>query len=114
MNGYVAFKTPSDAIGAGGHGANGNDLNALGRMDALLRLSGWVDLESRVSVCLLSLTLYTLENYIAGLLFKVGCAGAIISYLQRKNVTHHLPLGGVVDWSFNISVLEMFNFTNTL
>ena len=58
------------------------------RQGRLLRLSGWVNLESRLSV---------------------GCAGAVITYLSRRRAAVYLP--GDVDASnaFQISTIETFN-----
>ena len=58
------------------------------RQGRLLRLSGWVNLESRLSV---------------------GCAGAVIAYLSRRRAAVYLP-GDVDDGNaFQISAIETFN-----
>jgi len=53
----------------------------------LLRLSGWVDVESQVSV---------------------GCAGAVLTYLQRRRAVQYLPGDEDAFRAFRISAIEMF------
>ena len=53
----------------------------------LLRLSGWIDLESQTSV---------------------GCAGAVLTYLQRRRTVQYLPGDEEASRSFRISVIELF------
>lgn len=54
----------------------------------LLRLASWVDIESRLTV---------------------GCAGAVLSYLQRRRAAGYLP-GDEAQYSlFRISSIEMFS-----
>jgi DNA mismatch repair protein MSH5 len=47
----IAFTTPSDELV--GHGAYGQDHDepTEGRQGKLIRLSGWIDLDSRLTVC---------------------------------------------------------------
>ncbi|MCJ1249396.1 MutS protein msh5 [Trapelia coarctata] len=53
----------------------------------LLRLSGSIDLESQISV---------------------GCAGAVLTYLQRRRAVQYLPGDEDAARSFQISAIEMF------
>ncbi|TID21742.1 mismatch repair protein 5 [Venturia nashicola] len=64
-----------------------------GQHEHLLRLAGWVDVESRVTV---------------------GCAGAVISYLQRRRATRYLPGDSSAHGFFRISALEMFSLNETM
>ncbi|QDS74512.1 hypothetical protein FKW77_007276 [Venturia effusa] len=86
----VTLTIPGDVIGADGYEIR--DENS-GRHEHLLRLAGWVDVESRVTV---------------------GCAGAVISYLQRRRATRYLPGDSLAHGFFRISALEMFSLNETM
>lgn len=60
---------------------------------ALLRLSGWIDMENRVSV---------------------GCAGAIISYIQRRRTAAYLPGDPAAQSMHKISAVEMFGLSGSM
>lgn len=65
-----------------------------GRKGKLLHLSSMVDLESRLSV---------------------GCAGAVLTYLQRRKAVNHLITGTDDAPSiFKISTISMFNLDRTM
>lgn len=59
----------------------------------LLRLSGWINLESRLTV---------------------GCAGALLSYLQRRRSTVYLPGDDRSETMFKISTVEMFSLKGSM
>ncbi|MCJ1471038.1 MutS protein msh5 [Pseudocyphellaria aurata] len=60
---------------------------------ALLKLSTGVDIESRLTI---------------------GCAGAVISYLQRRKAVDQLPEGDDSNLAFRISKIAMFNLDGTM
>ncbi|KAF1911832.1 muts domain V-domain-containing protein [Ampelomyces quisqualis] len=85
----VSFSVPGE-LGATDHL---DDENVAGQQGQLLRLAGWVDVESRVTV---------------------GCSGALISYLQRRRAAAYLPGDQAAHLMFRISVLEMFSLRETM
>lgn len=102
----ITLTVPGDVIGTDSFEMH--DENS-GRHEHLLRLAGWVDVESRVTVCTLHyLTTSTM------LTTKVGCAGAVISYLQRRRATRYLPGDSSARNFFRISALQMFSLNETM
>ena len=83
----VAFITPED-IGSYGSHDTGDDMGYTGRQEKLLRLSSKVDIESRLTV---------------------GCAGAVLTYLQRRKTTDFLPGDIAANSEFRITAVEMFS-----
>ncbi|KAL8942308.1 MAG: hypothetical protein Q9211_001454 [Gyalolechia sp. 1 TL-2023] len=63
-----------------------------GRQGKLLQLSGLIDLESRLTV---------------------GCAGAVLTYLQRKKAVMYLP-GDTENLAFQVFFIEMFSLSGTM
>ncbi|KAF2460904.1 muts domain V-domain-containing protein [Lineolata rhizophorae] len=59
----------------------------------LLRLAAWVNLDSKVTV---------------------GCAGAVLSYLQRRRSARFLPGDEAAHEMFRVSTVEMFSLKNTM
>ncbi|KAF3049875.1 MutS protein msh5 [Didymella keratinophila] len=83
----VTFNVPGDHLG-------GYDTeSAHGQQGRLLHLAGWVDMESRVTV---------------------GCAGALLSYLQRRRAAAYLPGDEAAYMMFRITTLEMFSLRETM
>ncbi|CAO2650650.1 Nn.00g019420.m01.CDS01 [Neocucurbitaria sp. VM-36] len=85
----VSFNVPGDLTAVDQH--DGDD--AVGQHGYLLRLAGWIDIESRVTV---------------------GCSGALIAYLQRRRVAAYLPGDQSAYLLFRISTLEMFSLRDTM
>ena len=63
------------------------------RYGKLLRLSGLVNLESRLTI---------------------GCCGAVLAYLGRRKAVEYLPGDAAADLAFRVSTIEMFNLKNTM
>ncbi|KAL9011247.1 MAG: hypothetical protein Q9173_003891 [Seirophora scorigena] len=84
---HVAFITPGDAESLA-ENADGNTSRNTGRQGILLRLSGLVDLESRLTV---------------------GCAGAVLTYLQRRKAVVYLPGDRDADHVFRVCFIETFS-----
>lgn len=63
------------------------------RQSQLLRLSGWINLESRLTV---------------------GCAGAVLSYIQRRRATAYLPGDGEASGLFRVDTIEMFSLAESM
>lgn len=70
-----------------------NDGDTFGQQGQLLRLAGLIDLESRVTV---------------------GCAGALISYLQRRRAAAYLPGDHSAYLMFRVTTLGMFSLRDTM
>lgn len=64
-----------------------------GRQGKLLRLSGRIDLESRLSV---------------------GCAGAVLTYLARRKAVEYLPGDADANLAFRVSTIEAFSLSDTM
>ncbi|KAL9071237.1 MAG: hypothetical protein Q9157_005541 [Trypethelium eluteriae] len=64
-----------------------------GRQGRVLRLSAWIDVESRLTV---------------------GCAGALMTYLQRRRVATFLPGDEAAQALLRISILEMFTLSGSM
>lgn len=63
------------------------------RQGQLLRLSGWINLESRLTV---------------------GCTGAVLSYIQRRRATAYLPGDGQASGLFRVDTIEMFSLAGSM
>lgn len=88
----VTFVTPGDAIAHGGYDEEIDD-GVAGRQGKLLRLSGWIDVDSRITV---------------------GCAGAVLTYLQRRKAVEYLPGDRAANLAFRIMTIEMFSLSGTM
>ncbi|KAL9609329.1 MAG: hypothetical protein Q9167_005895 [Letrouitia subvulpina] len=83
----VAFLTPEDACVYNDYNET-SEAGPNGRQGKLLRLSTHVDLESR---------------------FTVGCAGAILTYLQRRTAIGYTQLDDEATTALRVSNVEMFS-----
>ncbi|EMD01095.1 hypothetical protein BAUCODRAFT_62522 [Baudoinia panamericana UAMH 10762] len=88
----VTFVVPGDVM-SGPEDFNLPDVDYGGRQGQLLRLAGWVNVESRITV---------------------GCAGAVLSYLQRRRVTAYLPGDEASEGMFRVATIEMFSLSGTM
>lgn len=81
----VSFLTPGldDA-----YNVSHDEIGYTGRQGKLLRLSAWIDMESRLTV---------------------GCAGALLTYVGRRKAMEYLPDDVVNSGSFRIATIEMFS-----
>ena len=59
----------------------------------MLRLAGWIDLESRLTV---------------------GCVGAVLNYLQRKRAAEYLPGDRAAELAFRVTEIQMFSLDGTM
>lgn len=90
----VTFVVPGDVVtDHHDHGANGTEAGLVGRQGQLLRLSGWINIESRTTV---------------------GCAGAVLSYLQRRRATAYLPGDQAATATFRVKTVEMFTLSDSM
>jgi len=83
----VSFLTPGDTDAYDDQNG-GNDTGYTGRQGTLLRLSGKIDIESRLTI---------------------GCAGAVLTYLQRRKAVYYLPGDTDANLAFRILTVEMFS-----
>jgi len=83
----VSFLTPGDTDAYDDQNG-GNDTGYTGRQGILLRLSGKIDIESRLTI---------------------GCAGAVLTYLQRRKAVYYLPGDTDANLAFRILTVEMFS-----
>lgn len=88
----VTFVVPGDVLAHDGDSAQRGSASA-SRQEHLLRLAGWINVESR---------------------FSVGCAGAVLSSLQRKRTTAFLPGDEASTAMFRVSTLEMFSLKGSM
>ncbi|GAB7348558.1 hypothetical protein MBLNU459_g6949t1 [Dothideomycetes sp. NU459] len=91
----VTSVMPGDVIAGGGDVCDDNEEEAAfaGRDGRLLRLSGWVDMDSRLTV---------------------GCAGAVISYIHRRRAATFLPGDRAAQAMHRIATIEMFTLRDTM
>ncbi|KAJ9647903.1 chaperone ATPase hsp78 [Coniosporium tulheliwenetii] len=87
----ITYVTPGDVLPTEGYEADGGGF--AGRQGQLLRLSGWIDVESRLTV---------------------GCAGAVLSYLQRRRAAAYLPGDRDSGAFFRVSTVEMFTLSGSM
>lgn len=88
----VTFVVPGDVV-TDQDDLNGGDHGFAGRQGQLLRLSGWINLDSRITV---------------------GCAGAVLSYLQRRRTTTYFPGDQAAAAMFRVATIEMFSLSGTM
>ena len=88
----ASFLVPGDDEVSAGHG-EACGVGYTNRQGKLLRLSGRLDLESQLSV---------------------GCAGAVLSYLQRRRAVQYLPGDQDADRAFQICDIEMFTLEDIM
>lgn len=87
----VHYITPGDVVPY--DKLNTGDVDGVGRQGALLRLSGWISWDSRLTV---------------------GCAGCVLSYLQRRRATSYLPGDRNAGDFFRVSSIEMFSLSESM
>ncbi|KAK3616211.1 hypothetical protein LTR56_026103 [Elasticomyces elasticus] len=88
----VTFVVPGDVM-TEQEDFNNPEAGFAGRQGQLLRLSGWINVESRTTV---------------------GCAGAVLSYLQRRRTTSYLPGDQAASAMFRIATVEMFSLSGSM
>ncbi|MCJ1431366.1 MutS protein msh5 [Xylographa pallens] len=88
----ASFLVPGDDGASAGHGG-AYEAGYTNRQGKLLRLSGRLDLESQLSV---------------------GCAGAVLSYLQRRRAVQYLPGDEDAAKAFRVRDIEMFTLENIM
>ncbi|MCJ1385759.1 MutS protein msh5 [Xylographa soralifera] len=88
----ASFLVPGDDGASARHG-EAYEAGYTNRQGKLLRLSGQLDLESQLSV---------------------GCAGAVLSYLQRRRAVQYLPGDEDASRAFRIRDIEMFTLENIM
>ncbi|RAL65195.1 hypothetical protein DID88_001301 [Monilinia fructigena] len=69
------------------------ELSGTGRQGRLMRLAGWIDLDSRLSI---------------------GCAGAVLSYLGRRRSVEYLPNDEAALIAFRVQTIEMFSLADIM
>lgn len=89
---HVAFVTPGDSESYLEY-AGSSELDHIGHQGKLLRLSGLIDLESRLTV---------------------GCAGAVLTYLQRRKAVGYLPGDVDANHAFRIASIETFSLSGVM
>ncbi|KAI4269650.1 MAG: hypothetical protein LQ337_007146 [Flavoplaca oasis] len=89
---HMAFVTPGDAESYDDF-VESSEPDYTGKKGKLLRLSGIVDLESRLTV---------------------GCAGAVLTYLQRRKAVVYLPGDVPAQPAFRVSAIEMFSLDGVM
>ena len=87
------FITPSNEVVYSDRHEENYEAGFTTRQGKLLRLSGLVDFESRLSL---------------------GCVGAVLSYLQRRRAVEFLPGDLNADAMFRITTIEMFSLQDMM
>ena len=85
--------TPGDNNNTHDEFENQYESGSSGRYEQLLRLSGRVDLDSRLTI---------------------GCCGAALAYLGRRKTVEFLPGDTAADLAYRVSSIEMFSLNNTM
>lgn len=88
----VSFVTPGVNDSFNDYG-DGNEVGCTDRQGKILRLSAWIDMESRLTV---------------------GCAGALLTYIRRRKAVEYLPSDEMVVDLFGISTIEMFSLKDMM
>lgn len=88
----VTFVTPGEILPQTDSRAV-DDIGPPDRQGQLIRLSGWINLESR---------------------FTVGCAGAVLSYIQRRRAIAYLPGDGEASSMLRVGTIEMFSLSESM
>lgn len=92
--------------------ADGDDEGS-GRHARALQLPSWISTESRVTVYVALFWHFWLECLSSNAL-QIGCAGAIMNYLQRRRASRFLPGDPAADTMFCISAIEMTTLKETM
>lgn len=88
----VTFVVPGD-VSTEVENYDNPDAGFAGRQGQLLRLSGWINIESRTTV---------------------GCAGAVLAYLQRRRATAYLPGDQASATMFRVGTVKMFSLSGSM
>ncbi|QSZ29053.1 hypothetical protein DSL72_003563 [Monilinia vaccinii-corymbosi] len=88
----MVLATPGDDF-TGDRNHDQAELSGAGRQGRLIRLAGWIDLDSRLSI---------------------GCAGAVLSYLGRRRSVDYLPNDEAALIAFRIRTIEMSSLTDMM
>lgn len=88
----VTFVVPGDVV-TEQEDHDDRDAGFVGRQGQLLRLAGWINVESHITV---------------------GCAGAVLTYLQRRRATAYLPGDEAAGAMFRVATVEMFTLRDSM
>ena len=80
-----------------------------GRQENLLWLSGLLDMRCRLTVSPRHILPPKLMHRI-----KISCAGAVISYLQRRRAAEYVPGDIAAHTFFQINSIEMFSLSGAM
>jgi DNA mismatch repair protein MSH5 len=81
-----------------------------GQQGKLLHLAGLIDRDSRLTVQFVSSSV----NPEKANDHQIGCAGALLSYLQRRRAAGYLPGDPDAHMMFRVSSLEMFSLRDIM
>ncbi|KAB8291251.1 hypothetical protein EYC80_009938 [Monilinia laxa] len=88
----MILSTPGDDF-TGDRKSDQAELSGTGRQGRLMRLAGWIDLDSRLSI---------------------GCAGAVLSYLGRRRSVEYLSNDEAALIAFRVQTIEMFSLADIM
>jgi DNA mismatch repair protein MSH5 len=88
----VKFLTPGESL-TYDDGQEHDEFGSTSRQGKLLRISGWINLDSKVSI---------------------GCVGAVLTYLQRKRSAEFLQDDPDAQCAYRITSMEMFSMEGTM
>ena len=89
----ITFVTPGDVAAETDEPELSAETPLANQQGQLLRLAGWVDIESRVTV---------------------GCAGAVLAYIQRRRSATFLPGDVAAQSMHRVSIIEMFTLAGSM
>ncbi|KAG9727287.1 hypothetical protein KCU73_g12671, partial [Aureobasidium melanogenum] len=89
----ITFVTPGDLIAESNEEHIAGDAAVESRQGQFLRLAGWIDVDSKVTV---------------------GCAGTILAYIHRKRAATFLPGDVAAQAMHRISTIEMFTLAGSM
>jgi DNA mismatch repair protein MSH5 len=89
----ITFVTPGDLTAGNDEGYAVGDAAVENSQGQFLRLAGWINVDSRVTV---------------------GCAGAVLAYIHRKRAATFLPGDMAAQTMHRISTIEMFTLAGSM
>ncbi|KAI9713851.1 MAG: MutS protein msh5 [Bogoriella megaspora] len=91
-NARMSLLVPGD-LQTGDGVIDADDVYSSGGQNRLMQLGCWINMDSKVTI---------------------GCAGALIAYLQRRRAATFLPGDAAAQALFRISAIEMFSLTGSM
>ena len=88
----LRFLIPGESL-TWDHGQEQDEFGSTSRQGKLLRISGWINLDSKASL---------------------GCVGAVLTYLQRRRSAEYLQDDPDAQQAYRVTSMEMFSLQGTM